>query len=207
MLLREFWTGVGAVIFMGAFLSGIYPAFVLSSFNPITALKGKASRYSKGFHLRKALVVFQFAVSIVIIATTLIVYRQLSFMRNTDLGMNIDQTLVLKTPRINDFASYTASRRTKEIGIRKVVGATVPNILTMLTKDFAKWVLFANLIAWPVAYFAVTKWLQSFAYRINISWWIFVLAGALTLLIAILSVSWQAIRAATANPIEALRYE
>jgi len=426
-LLRDFWIGIVTVIFIGAFTSAIYPAFILSSFNPITALKGKLNWHSKGFNLRKGLVVFQFAVSIIIIATTLIVYRQLAFMLNTELGMNIDQTLVIKAPRIDGFdsyksrfknsllgqsaikniaisstvpgreysnassgirplhcqpedgtqcffidvdeeyfklyqvqflagrnfskefgtdneniilneeavkvfglgepenalnkqilfgglggqitktigviknyhhkslkssiqpvifnftnggryfslkidsrdikqtmtqiknswqevftaqpfdyffldeifnaqykadqqfgkvfalfaflaigvsclglfglTSYTTSRRTKEIGIRKVVGATVPNILTMLTKDFIKWVILANFIAWPAAYFTMNKWLQNFAYRINISWWMFVVAGGIALVIALLTVSWLVIRAAMANPVESLRYE
>jgi len=426
-LLKDSWTVMASVILIGAFTSGFYPAFVLSSFNPISVLKEKLYRHSKGLNLRKGLVVFQFTVSIIIIATSLIVYRQLAFMLNTDLGMNIDQTLVIKAPQINGFdsyksrfknallslitikniatsstvpgkdysnassgirplhsqpedgtqcffidvdeeyfklyqvqflagrnfskdfstdneniilneeavkvfglgepenalnqqilfgglggqirrtigiiknyhheslksniqpvifnftnggryfslkidtrnikqtmaqikntweevftaqpfdyffldeifntqykadqqfgkvfalfaflaigvsclglfglTSYTTSRRTKEIGIRKVVGATVPNILTMLTKDFIKWVILANFIAWPAAYFTMNRWLQNFAYRIDISLWMFVLAGGIALIIALLTVSWQAIRAAMANPVEALRYE
>ncbi|MFX0141679.1 MAG: ABC transporter permease [Candidatus Hodarchaeota archaeon] len=104
-------------------------------------------------------------------------------------------------------ATFTAERRTKEIGIRKVVGASVSNILILLTKDFTKLVILANLIAWPIAYYTMNKWLQNFAYRIDISCWMFGLAGGLAVLIALLTVSWQAIRAATANPVEALRYE
>jgi len=77
----------------------------------------------------------------------------------------------------------------------------------LLSKDFVKLVLVANLVAWPVAYFAMNKWLQNFAYRINIDWWIFALTGGLALLIALLTVSAQAIKAALANPVEALRYE
>jgi putative ABC transport system permease protein len=76
-----------------------------------------------------------------------------------------------------------------------------------LTKEFVKWILIANLFAWPIAWFAMNKWLQNFAYRINLDWWMFVLAGGLALLIAVLTVSWQAVRAAAANPVEALRYE
>jgi putative ABC transport system permease protein len=100
-----------------------------------------------------------------------------------------------------------AEQRTKEIGIRKVLGATVTNILLLLSKEFAKWVLIANIIAWPVAYFAMNKWLQGYAYRINIAVWSFVLAAALALAIALFTVSYQAVRAATANPADALRYE
>lgn len=104
-------------------------------------------------------------------------------------------------------AAYLAQLRTKEVGIRKVLGATVTNIIVLLSKEFVKLVLIANLIAWPVAYFAMNKWLQDFAYRIGINWWIFALAGGLALLIALLTISMQAVKAALANPVEALRYE
>ena len=102
---------------------------------------------------------------------------------------------------------FICMSRTKEIGVRKVVGATVPSILLMLTKQFAGWVLIANVISWPIAWYGVNLWLHSFAYRINLTMWPFLLAGSAALLIAVLTVSWQAMRAATANPVEALRYE
>ncbi|MCH7729549.1 MAG: FtsX-like permease family protein [Planctomycetes bacterium] len=104
-------------------------------------------------------------------------------------------------------ASFTAEQRTKEIGVRKVLGATVANVTSLLSKDFIKLVLLANLLAWPVAWYAMNKWLQDFAYRIEISWWVFGLAGGLALVIALLTVSTQAVRAALANPVESLRYE
>ena len=104
-------------------------------------------------------------------------------------------------------ASFTAERRTKEIGIRKVLGATVPRIVFMLSFEFSKWILIANLIAWPLAYLAITNWLQNFAYKIELSLWTFVLAGGCALLIAFLTICWQVIRSATANPVESLRYE
>jgi len=97
--------------------------------------------------------------------------------------------------------------RTKEIGIRKVNGAKVSEILAMLNKEFIKWVVIAFVIATPIAYYAMHKWLESFAYKTNLSWWIFALAGLLALGIALLTVSWQSWRAATRNPVEALRYE
>ena len=75
--------------------------------------------------------------------------------------------------------SYSAVKRTKEIGVRKVIGATTFNIVTLLTKDFIKWVLLANIIAWPVAYYFMNKWLQDFAYRIEISWWMFAFSALL----------------------------
>jgi len=104
-------------------------------------------------------------------------------------------------------ASFTAERRTKEIGIRKVLGASGSGIIVMLSLDFTKWVLLANFIAWPVAYFAMNKWLQNFPYRIEIGLWTFLLAGALAMVIALLTVSYQAYRAAVANPVDALKYE
>jgi putative ABC transport system permease protein len=98
-------------------------------------------------------------------------------------------------------------QRTKEIGIRKVNGATIAEVLAMLNKDFLRWVILSFIIAFPLAYFAVQLGLQSYAYKTEISWWIFALAGALALGIALLTVSWQSWKAATKNPVEALRYE
>ena len=103
--------------------------------------------------------------------------------------------------------TLVVSKRTKEIGIRKVLGATVANVVALLSRDFVKLVLVANVIAWPVAWYAMNKWLQNFAYRIDISWWVFALAGGLALVIALLTVSTQAIKVALANPVESLRYE
>lgn len=104
-------------------------------------------------------------------------------------------------------AEFITKQRTKEIGVRKVNGAKVSEILSMLNKDFVKWVVIAFVIATPIAYYAMNKWLESFAYKTTLSWWIFALAGMMTLGIALLTVSWQSWRAATRNPVEALRYE
>jgi len=104
-------------------------------------------------------------------------------------------------------ASFMAEQRTKEIGIRKVLGATVSNIIFLLSKEFAKWILVANIIVWPIAYYAANKWLQGFAYRTTIGLWIFILAAAMVLFIALLTVSYQSFKAATANPIDSLKYE
>ena len=104
-------------------------------------------------------------------------------------------------------AEFITKMRTKEIGIRKINGAKVSEILIMLNKDFLKWVAIAFIIATPIAYYVMNKWLENFAYKTELSWWIFALAGCITLVIALLTVSWQTYRAAHKNPVEALRYE
>lgn len=104
-------------------------------------------------------------------------------------------------------AAFTTEQRAREIGIRKVLGASVSGIMTLLTRDFVKLVLIAVIIAFPIAWWAMNKWLQDFAYRIDIQWWMFVLAGLAAVVISLLTISWQAIRAAVANPVESLRAE
>jgi putative ABC transport system permease protein len=99
------------------------------------------------------------------------------------------------------------NEKTKEIGIRKVNGAKISEVLILLNRDFVKWVAIAFVIATPIAWFAMNKWLENFAYKATLSWWIFALAGLLALGIAMLTVSWQSWKAATKNPVEALRYE
>lgn len=103
--------------------------------------------------------------------------------------------------------SFMAQQRTKETGIRKVMGSSVPRIISMLSTEFSKWVIFANIIAIPLSWFFMNKWLENFAYRTNIPWWIFVAAAGIALLIAIITVSFQSYRAASVNPAESLRQE
>ncbi len=103
--------------------------------------------------------------------------------------------------------SYTILQRKKEIGIRKVNGATIGQILSILNKDFVKWIGLAFFIALPISWYAMNKWLEGFAYKTSMSWWVFALAGISVLTIALLTVSWQSFRAATANPVDALRDE
>jgi putative ABC transport system permease protein len=104
-------------------------------------------------------------------------------------------------------AAFTTEQRTKEVGIRKILGASIGGIVLLLSKDFIKWIIIANLIAWPAAYFIMNRWLEDFAYRINISIWVFIIAGAAAILIAYATVSYQALKAAVANPVNSLKYE
>ncbi|MFC2166162.1 ABC transporter permease, partial [Acidobacteriota bacterium] len=104
-------------------------------------------------------------------------------------------------------ASFTAEQRTKEIGIRKVLGASESGIVILLSKEFTKWVGVAMILAWPIAYFVMNRWLQDFAYRTNISAWSFLFSAVMVLAIALITVGFQAVKAARANPVESLRYE
>jgi putative ABC transport system permease protein len=104
-------------------------------------------------------------------------------------------------------AMFSTIQRTKEIGVRKVLGASVSNILVLISKDFVKLVLIASIIAFPLAWFSMNKWLEDFAYRINIAWWVFAAAAALALVIALITVSAQALKAAMSNPVKSLRTE
>jgi len=104
-------------------------------------------------------------------------------------------------------STFMTQQRTKEIGIRKVLGADVPNIVVILSKEFTKWVVIANLIACPVAYFIINKLLQNFAYRIDMGYKVFGITVISSILIAIFTVSIQTIKAANSNPVDALKYE
>jgi putative ABC transport system permease protein len=422
-----YWLGFILVFLGGTFLSGLYPAFVISGFAPITALKGVFSTSSRGAGIRKALIIVQFATSLILIAGTIIVFQQLNYMRNQQLGFNINQTLVVRAPQtlpdsvyqgiyqpfknevlqiphvksiamssnvmgqedywtngylkvndpdknvttlynlgvdydfVNDYelhvaagrnfskefgtdssavllnetaaqrlgfsdpesalhrrltsgedtlsvvgvlsdfhqeglqkaidpmifflrpnnggyysvkvessdlhqtmaslqsswnkffpndpfnyffldenfdkqyasnelfgkvfglfaflailiacfglmglTAYSVAQRTKEIGVRKVLGASVQNILTMVSRDFLKLIAFAIFIAVPLSWLIMHQWLQDFAYRINIQWWVFVFAGMMALIIAFITISLQAMKAAVANPVKSLRME
>ena len=104
-------------------------------------------------------------------------------------------------------ASLAVSRRTKEVGIRKVLGASMSQVMWLLSKDFVKLLLFANIVAWPVAYWAMNKWLSNFAYRIELGTGVFLLASLLALVIALLTINVQTLKAIRANPVNALRNE
>ena len=104
-------------------------------------------------------------------------------------------------------ATYTAQQRTKEIGVRKVLGASVGSLVALLSKDFLKLILIALILASPIAWWSMNQWLKDFAYRVEIEWWVFVLAGLLAIGIALLTVSFQSIKAALMNPVKSLRSE
>jgi putative ABC transport system permease protein len=129
--------------------------------------------------------------------------------QKTGTILNIFSILTIFVASLGLFglATYTAEQRTKEIGIRKVLGASVSQVTRMLSKEFLRLVFIASLIAFPVSWWAMNKWLQSFAYRINISWWVFAVAGFITIFIALITVSFQAVKAAIANPVKSLRTE
>jgi len=115
--------------------------------------------------------------------------------------------IVISCLGIFGLAFYQSEQRVKEIGIRKVLGASASEIVSMLTGSFSKWVLLANIFAWPAAYYFMTKWLETFAYRIELSWWMFALSGVIALVIALVTISTQTVKAAMANPVKSLKYE
>ncbi|MGN6619295.1 MAG: ABC transporter permease [Ilyomonas sp.] len=116
-------------------------------------------------------------------------------------------TIIISCLGLFGLAAYMAETRIKEIGVRKVLGASVTSITTLLSKDFLKLVIISLVIASPLAWWAMTKWLSNYTYRIDIEWWVFALAGLLSVLIALITVSYQSIKAAIANPVKSLRSE
>jgi putative ABC transport system permease protein len=133
-------------------------------------------------------------------------YREDQKRQTIFIGIAI-MTILIACLGLFGLATYAAEQRKKEIGIRKVLGATVTSIVNMLSKDFLKLVLIAAIIAFPVAWLAMNSWLNDFAYRINLGWWVFVLAGVLAMVFAFITVSFQAVKAANANPVKNLRTE
>ncbi|WP_221406191.1 ABC transporter permease [Daejeonella lutea] len=122
---------------------------------------------------------------------------------NTFAGL----TIFVACLGLSGLAAFTAQQRTKEIGVRKVLGASVAGIASLLSRDFIKLVLIAIVIASPVAWYLTSMWLEDFAYRIEVSWWMFAAAGVVSIMIAIVTVSFQAIKAAMMNPVKSLRSE
>jgi putative ABC transport system permease protein len=123
------------------------------------------------------------------------------------LGLFAGLTIFVACLGLFGLATFTAEQRTKEIGVRKVLGASVTSVVVLLSRDFLKPVLIAILLASPIAWYGMNAWLRDFAYKIDISWWIFALAGLLSVGIALLTVSFQSIKAALMNPVKSLRSE
>lgn len=123
------------------------------------------------------------------------------------LGLFAGLTILVACLGLFGLATFTAEQRTKELGVRKVLGATVASLVQLVSTEFLKLVIIANVIAWPLAWWAMNKWLQDFAYRITISWWVFVLAGISAIVLTIITVSFQAIKAALMNPVKSLKAE
>ncbi len=133
-------------------------------------------------------------------------YKDETILKNVTIAFSI-LAIVISILGILGMAVFSISLRIKEIGIRKINGAKVSEVISMLNLDFVKWVAIAFVIATPIAYYVMNKWLENFAYKTSLSWWIFALSGILALGIALLTVSWQSWKVATRNPVEALRYE
>jgi ABC-type antimicrobial peptide transport system permease subunit len=135
--------------------------------------------------------------------------RQYRADRQTEKIINVFTflTVFISVLGLTGMASYIAELRTKEIGIRKVLGATIAGILTLLSKEFIKWILIANIMAFPLSWFVMNKWLQTFAYRMDLNVWLFLLSGFFALGVAILTVIFQTLKVALANPVKSLRYE
>lgn len=134
------------------------------------------------------------------------VYNKEIHQRNLLLTFSI-LVLVISGLGLFSISLFTLSTRTKEIGVRKVNGARTSEIMFLVNKSFARWIFIAFVIACPIAWYFMNKWMQGFAYKTGIDWWVFLFAGLLTLIIALITISWQAYRASSQNPIDALRYE
>jgi putative ABC transport system permease protein len=127
--------------------------------------------------------------------------------RQSLLGWVALATIFIACLGLFGLATYSAEQRVKEIGVRKVLGATLANLVSLLSLDFIKLVLIANVIAFPIAWWATSRWLQEYAYHIELQWWVFLLAAILASIIALLTVSYQAFKAAMSNPVKSLRSE
>ena len=134
---------------------------------------------------------------------------QLTDKLQNQVGSRVGEVLTIIITGLGLFglAAYTTEQRTKEIGIRRINGAGVGQVLFLLNMDFVKWVIIAIVIALPVEIFVMNRWLQNYAYRISLSWWIFITSGVIAVFIALVTVSWLSWRAAKQNPSDALRYE
>ena len=116
-------------------------------------------------------------------------------------------TILISCLGLFGLASFMAEEKTKEIGVRKVLGATVTNLITLFSREFTKWVVLANIIAWPLAWYFMDTYLSKFAFRIDMPWWVFLSVAMLVFTISIITVAYQSWKSATQNPIKSLKYE
>ncbi|MDD4193622.1 MAG: ABC transporter permease [Mangrovibacterium sp.] len=180
----------------GGLISAVIPLIMLMRVRLFVLLREKMTSRVQRQSVWTGMLGFQFVVAVFLIICTLTVYRQVNLMLNKDLGFSMDQVMV----------SYYETK-TREIGIRKVNGATISEVIVFLNAGYLKMIGYSFLVATPLAWLSMQKWLQNFAYKTSLSWWIFVLAGMLAFIIALLTAGWQSWKTAMKNPLEALKYE
>lgn len=198
---------LGLLLFV-AVGSGFYPAFILTAHKPISVLHGKLSPTPRGSLLQKILVVGQFAISILLVICTLTVFQQLNFMRGRALGFDLQQKLVLRIKsNLRHLRSDYEAIKQDFLENPSITGASTPDIVAMLSKKFVLLILISILIASPIAWLSMNKWLQDFAYRVDLSLFVFFVAAGGALVIALGTVGFRGIRSALDNPATSLRDE
>jgi ABC-type antimicrobial peptide transport system permease subunit len=203
---------LGIIIVVGL-LTGIIPAIFMLRLKTIPSLKMvyKNNRLNSG--LRNILVIFQFTVAIIFFICTLIMSDQLLYPEIKNIGLIDKNTfifaavveIILSCLSLLGLIIFNAEKRTREIGIRKALGSSIRELNALLLKDFMAWIMVANALAWPIAWYAMKQWLQNFAYRVHFSPLHFLLAGFIIFVAAMLTVIYKTIKTASADPVESLK--